>query len=401
MKKVILRLLVIICVVLACSSNVWAERPIRILALYPISGPVKTVAEEWLLGMKFAFEEVNAQGGLLGRKVELTIEDSQLKPDVAVAKAQKYLLEGNLDIVVGTVSNIVKALQDLTKQHNILFVMFSGSDEETGKNFTYNSVRLWWNTAMSARATVAYMAKYTRITKLYLINQDYSYGRDFAAGIKRDVARIMPGAQIIGDDYHPFASKDLSPFLTKIKASGAETIITSDWGLAISVLLKQRRELGVKATVLGPALGDVHVVREDPEAALGNISAASYFGGVKTKENTDFVNAWRKRFEGTGHGDPNNLSGREYIGMKFLFEAIKKAGSTQMNKLIPVMEGMHQMGVLGDTYMRACDHQLHFPSPIVSVTSKTPPYFSMLALIPTTAVEVPETEVDNPRCRKK
>lgn len=401
MKKINLKFLVIICLLFVFSSTVWAEKPIRILALYPVSGPVKTVAEQWLLGMKYACEEVNAQGGVLGRKVELIIEDSQLKPDVAVSKAQKYLLEGNLDIVIGTVSNIVKALQDLTKQHDVVFVMFSGSDEETGKNFTYNSVRLWWNTAMSARATVAYIAKHTQLRKLYLINQDYSYGRDFATGIKGDVAKMMPGAQIVGDDYHPFAAKDLSPFLTKIKASGAETIITSDWGLGISVLLKQRRDLGVKAPVLGPALGDVHVIQEDPEAALGNISAATYFSGVKTKENTDFVNAWRKRFEGTEHGDPNNLSAREYMGMRFLFEAIKKAGSTQVNKLIPVMEGMHQMSVLGDMYMRACDHQLHVASPVVKVTSKTPPYFSLLASIPTTDLEVLEAEIDNSRCRKK
>ena len=85
--------------------------------------------------------------------------------------------------------------------------MAAHADEETGKNFNYNSVRLAWNTSMSARAIVAYAAKYLKAKKFYLLNQDYAYGRDFAANIKKELARQIPGSQIVGEDYHPSCRK--------------------------------------------------------------------------------------------------------------------------------------------------------------------------------------------------
>jgi len=162
--------------VMLLSSPIWAqEKPIRILSLYPMSGGMKANSEQWTLAEKVAIEEVNAQGGIKGRKIELIIEDSQLKPEIAVSKAQKYLLDGKVDVIIGAGSNVVKPLQDLVKQYNILLVMAAHADVETGKNFNNNSVRLAWNTSMLARAIVGYAAKYLpEKKKFYLLNQDYA-----------------------------------------------------------------------------------------------------------------------------------------------------------------------------------------------------------------------------------
>ena len=89
------------------------EKPIRILSLYPMSGGMKASSEQWTFAEKVAIEEVNAQGGLLGGRSSLIIEDTQLKPEMAVSKAQKYLLDGKVDILIGAGSNVVKPLQDL------------------------------------------------------------------------------------------------------------------------------------------------------------------------------------------------------------------------------------------------------------------------------------------------
>ena len=189
---------------------------------------MKASSEQWTSAEKLAIEEANAQGGIIGRKIELIIEDSQLKPEVAVSKAQKYLLDGKVDIIIGAGSNVVKPLQDLAKQYNVLLLCAAHADEETGKNFNYNSVRLAWNTSMLARAIVGYAAKYLPDKKkFYLLNQDYAYGRDFAANYKKELARQIPGSQVVGEDYHPLMSKDLSPFLTKVKMSGADAILSS------------------------------------------------------------------------------------------------------------------------------------------------------------------------------
>jgi branched-chain amino acid transport system substrate-binding protein len=402
MKRFILGCVFMVCLGFLFSSVLWgAEGPIRILSLYPLSGPIKANSEQWVLGEKVAIEEANAQGGLLGRKIELILEDTLLKPDVATSKAQKYLLEGKVDILIGAGSNVVKPLQELAKQYNIPLVMFAHADEETGKNFSYNSIRPTWNTTMSARAIVAYAAKYLKAKKYYLLNQDYSYGRDFGANIKKELARQIPGSQIVGEDYHPLMSKDLSPFLTKVKMSGAEVLLTADYGLDISVLLKQRLDLGVKAVVLGPALADATVARENPDAALGAHACDTWFNTNPLKESVDYINSWKKLSKSTEYPVPTSLSARDYIGTKFLLEAIKKAGSIEAAKLIPVLEGLHMKSITGEVFMRACDHQLIMPIQCVSIDKKVPPYFGVPVTMPISVTMVDEQEVDNPRCKKK
>ena len=295
MRRTVMQVTIVIAVTLAFSSLLFAQqRPIRILMLHPLSGPAKATADQWVLGARLAVDQANARGGAIGRKVELISEDSQLKPEVAVSKAQKYLLEGNVDIILGAGSNIVKPLQDLAKQYNVLLIMAAHADDETGKNFTYNAIRPTWNTSMIARTLIAYAAKQTSFKKFYLVNQDYAYGRDFGAALKKEIARQIPNAQIVGEDYHPLMSKDLSSIVTKIKNSGADAIFSSDWGLDISVLLRQRLDLGVKAVVMGNALSDWAVIQENPDAAVGNIAVDSYFSTVNTKESKTYLADWKK-----------------------------------------------------------------------------------------------------------
>lgn len=402
MKNFMIRCLVFMCMILVFSSSAWAERPIRYLVLDAFSGPAKDNGDRLLLGAQLAADEVNAQGGLLGRKVEVIFEDSQIKPDVAVRKAQKYLLEGSVDIVsTGCGSHVAKALTDLTKQHNVVFVNYTMSDEATGKDFSYNAVRLVWSTAMVARATVTYIAKNKPFKKFYLLNQDYAYGRDNAAAFKRELLRQIPGSQIVGEDYHPLFIKDFSPFLTKIKASGADCIVTANWGTDISLLTKQRHELGVKAVLAANALVNPTVIGEMPDAALGNMGCDAYMVTVNTKENADFVNRWKKWYKGTEYPEPDCISGRAYIGTKFLLEGIRKAGSVQVDKLMPVLEGMHQKSINGDIYLRPCDHQLQSPLPVATITMKKYPYIGVPTMIPAAAIAIEEAAIDNPRCKKK
>jgi len=403
MKRMLFGVTGVLCLMLLLCSFVWAqERPIRVLIIDAFSGPAKDNGDRYLLGLQIAAEEINAKGGLLGRKVEVITEDSQVKPDVAVRKAQKYLLEGSVDVVTaGTGSHIAKALADVTKQHNVLFVNFTMSDDATGKDFTDNAVRLVYSTSMMARALVNYVAKHTQFKKFYLLNQDYAYGRDMGGAFKKEVTRQIPTAQIVGEDYHPLFAKDFSPFLTKIQASNADAILTANYATDISILIKQRFELGVKATVVNNALANPTVVRENPEASIGNIACDAFMITTQTAENAEFVKLWQKKYAGAEYPDPDCVSGRTYIGLRYLAQGIQKAGSVKLDKLIPALEGMHQKSLNGDIYLRPCDHQLQSPMPVVKVESKTPPYFSTPVMIPASDIEIAETEIDNPRCKKK
>jgi branched-chain amino acid transport system substrate-binding protein len=402
MKRIMLSILCVACMVMLLSSPIWAQqKPIRILSLYPTSGGMKASSEQWTYGEKVAIEEVNAQGGINGRKIELIIEDSQLKPEVAVSKAQKYLLDGKVDIIIGAGSNVVKPLQDLAKQYNVLLVMAAHADVETGKNFNYNSVRLAWNTSMLARAIVGYVAKYLPDKKkFYLLNQDYAYGRDFAANYKKELARQIPGSQVVGEDYPPLMSKDVSPFLTKVKMSGADAILSSSWGLDASVMLKQRLELGVKAIVVNPAVVDPTIIRENPEAASGSYGCDTWFNTSTSKESLEFLASWKKIVKDPDHPLPTNLAAREYIATKFLLEGIKKAGSTEVSKVIPALESVKMKTITGDVFMRACDHQLIMPLQCVHVEKQTSPYLGVPVTIPVSITTIEEQDVDNSRCKR-
>ncbi len=403
MKLLTLSFLCVVCMVVVFSSAVWAEeQPIRILSLYPMSGGMKAASEQWTFAEKLAVEEVNAQGGLLGRKIDLIIEDTQLKPEIAVSKAQKYLLEGKVDVIIGAGSNVVKPLQDLAKQYNVLLVMAAHADVETGKNFNYNSVRLAWNTSMSARTLIGYAARYLKDSKkFYIINQDYAYGRDYAANLKKELARQIPGAQVVGEDYHPVMSKDLSPFLTKVKMSGADVILTSNWGLDMSVLLKQRFELGVRAVILSPAVADATFIRENPEGALGSVGCDTWYPTSTSKESLDFIESWKRAFKNTDQPLPTSLAAREYIATKFFLEGIKKAGSTEVNKVVPALESLRMKSISGEVSMRACDHQLIMPIQCVKIDKKDPPYLGTAVTIPASVTTIDEEDIDNPRCKRK
>jgi ABC-type branched-subunit amino acid transport system substrate-binding protein len=400
MKNVILRFLVIIFALFAFSSTVWAERPIRILFIDPLSGPPKDIGERHLLGCQFAVEEINAQGGVLGRKVEVIGEDNQAKPDVAAAKAQKHLIGGNVDIVcVAMGAHLNKAVSEVTRQYNILHMNMTQSDEATGKDFSYHSISLFFNPSMMARGMVA--AAKNKFRKFYLLNQDYVFGHSNSKAFKKEIERQIPGAQIVGDDFCPLWGKDLSPFLTKIKASGADVILTTNYGPDISILLKQRLELGVKATIINHSVIEPKVVRENPEAALGSITLGMFATTTTTKEAVDFTSRWKRRYKGDKYPEPDCVSAKTYMDTMFVLEGIKKAQSVKVDKLMPVLEGMHQKSLNGEMYLRACDHQLQTPIPVVTVVSTKPPYFSAPVMLPISATIIDEKDVENDRCRKR
>jgi branched-chain amino acid transport system substrate-binding protein len=401
-KNVILSLLLIGCAVFSFSSPVWAERPIRFLFIDPLSGPPQDIGERHVLGCEFAVEEINSQGGVLGRKVEVIREDNQAKPDVAAAKAQRHLMEGNVDMVfVAMGAHLNKAVLEVTKQYNIPHVNMTQSDEATGKDFSYHSITMFFNPSMMVRGMVNAATRFGKFKKFYLLNQDYVYGHSVAKAFKKEVNRQIPDAQIVGEDFCPLWGKDLSPFLTKIKASGADAILTTNYGPDLSILLKQRMELGVKATVINHAVIEPKVVHENPEGALGSITIGMFVGTANTKEALDFASRWKKRYANDKYPEPDTVSGKTYMGTMFVFEAIKKAQSLKVDKLMPVLEGMHLKSLNGEMYLRACDHQLQTPLPVVTVVSKTPPYFSTPIMLPISATMIDEQDVENNRCKRK
>jgi branched-chain amino acid transport system substrate-binding protein len=394
---------VILCLFLAFASYVnAAERPIRILLLEPLSGPAKDNGDRSLIGAEFAAAELNAAGGILGRKIEVVGEDSQSKPDVAVRKLQKYLLDQSVDIVIvcsGT--PVAKAVVEATKGANVLALLGTMADETTGADFENHVFRPYNNTSQAARAIVTYLAKYKNFKKFYLLNQDYSFGRDTGAAFRKEIKKQIPDGQVVGEDYFPLFSKDLSPFLTKVKVSGADAILSSAWGGDINLLLKQRVELGVKAVIADMALAPPIAIQANVDAAQGAIATDMYVITADTKENKDFVKRYRDKYKGTLYPEPDALSARTYLFTQLAMSAAKKAKSLNLDKIVPALEGMRERSLLGEVWIRPCDHQIQAPMAVVEINSTKYPYYGAPTVLPMSATTIEESATGNPRCKGK
>lgn len=397
----------------------WAQTgPIKLGIVEPQSGPVKYVGDNNIAAYRFATERINQAGGVLGRKMELVIADSELKPDVATRRANDLVLGEKVDIlVVNTGSNIAKAVSQVANQHRKLFFS-TGTEaaELTGEEFFDTTFRCCLNTDMHSAQIAVYFARMApqKYTKFYLLNQDYNFGRAAAEGFKKKFERIKaPDQQIVGEEYHPLQkTQDFGPYITKIMASGAEVVMTGNWGQDLRLLLQQGASLGWKVKVGNYFLNDPTVLQAVGKAAVGHITADAYLITVDTPENREFLKAWRARYPDApvGYRYPDLTIGRCYHAVLWVGEVIKKAGSLDTNALIKAWEGSKFKTAWGDVEMRACDHQMLTPGYVAEIMEpeKIPqniryfgnefPYIGPATAIPRDEMTVPPRETGNKRC---
>src|SRR5215831_14955636 len=231
----------------------WSQTgPIKIGITEVLSGPVAYTGESFTAATKFAANKLNQKGGVLGREVEIVAADSELKPDVATRRANDLLFGEKVDILaMGTGSSVGKAVSQVASQNRKIFISYSTEAAElTGEEFFDTTFRCCLNTDMHSGMLAAYFCKAApqKFSKFYLLNQDYNFGRACADGFKKAFNRVkMANQAIVADEYHPLQKvQDFAPYITKIMASGAEVVISGDWGQDNRLLLQQGKALGWK-----------------------------------------------------------------------------------------------------------------------------------------------------------
>lgn len=379
---------------------VWAAEPIKIALFDPRSGPFKRTGDTYAAALQFLAEEINEGGGLLGRKVEIIEEDSQLKPDVAVRKATKNVMDGVKFIATGTGTHIALALQQVASKEKVIFVSYGAEgDEVTGKFCNPYTFRVSPNTEMRSLAIAHFLAT-KPYKRFYAINMDYAFGHDAAAGFIRRAKQFVPGAQIVGDEYHPIANKDFGPYISKMIAANPEVVFTGNWGVDLVNLIKQSREMGFKAPFICYYLNNpAEVLAVVKEGAVGSWACEGYMESIRTPANKAYLQAWSKKpkFVAIEKWPATNI-GKSYNGMKFMMEAIKKAGTLDIPTIIKTWEGMKWDSVIGPVTMRAEDHQMMLPIAIAEIIPTTNefypfPYVGEPYMVPIekSSVPLPET----------
>ncbi len=382
-----------------------SAEPIKMAALDPLSGVMKDIGDRYHLGIKFAVEEINATGGILGRPIKMFLDDSQLKPDIAARKASRYITEEKVEfIMTGTGTHVGKAMGQVAEKEKVIMLNYGAAgDILTGKDFTPYHFRVALSTGQQSGALAAYFAG-TPYRKYYILCQDYAFGHDVADAFKKAMNKFKPGWQLAGEDYHPLGAKDLGPYISKVIASGAEVLITGNWGADILVLLKQGAGLGLKAKIGNYFLSDPVALPAIGDAAIGHVTAEIYMLTEDTPQNKAFIERWRKRKMDPDHPHPAWLIGKSYQAFMFMIEAIKKAKSTKAEDVIKAWEGMSYDALVGRMVMRPCDHQVVTPISVAEVLPGPGPYYKFPFvgkpnMIPGEKGAVPPAETENPRCK--
>ena len=360
---------------LSMSGGVWAaEDTIKIADIDPLSGTFKDIGDRFLDGTKYAVEEINRNGGLLGKKVELIPVDSEWKPDVAARKAQNLILKDGVKFFHGgSGSAIGTAMAQLAAKQNVIF--FTSSMEAasmTGEKCNRNFFRVCANTDTHSFSLAVLVAK-QGFKKVAIIAQDYSYGKEAVDAFKRKLKQVSPAAKVVVELYHPAQNKDYAPYVSQIISAKPDIIFTPNWGNDLSLFLKQGRPMGMNQKVISYYINDEVTIQAlgNDSYMIGNMGSENYSVSIPLKKNKEFV----ERFKKDRGYYPTWLRGKSYMAVMFWAEAVKKAGTTDVAAVIKAWEGLTYDGPAGVWTMRACDHQAQLPLWFTEIVEKNP-YFN-------------------------
>ena len=346
--------------------------PIRVALIESMSGPFANTGEAVLRNLVWATERVNARGGvkLPGGARPLLIEryDSKGQNEEALSALRAAIDDGVTVIAQGNSSAVAAVLIDAINKHNerepgrrVLFLNYSAVDPAlTNEKCSYWHFRFDAHADMRMTALMEVFKDDRSIKSIYLIGQDYSFGQSVLREARRQITAQRPDVQIVGDELHPLGRvKDFMPYAVKIKASGAQAVMTGNWGNDLTLLVKAAKDAGFEGkfyTFYGNALGAPAAIGE---AGVGKVIAvAEWFPNATGAPSEAFYQSFRQRFPAP---KDDYVHMRMQMVIEALAQSIEKAGSleagavaAQMGKAVITMAG--QTGT-----MRASDHQFQQP----------------------------------------
>ena len=301
------------------------------------------------------------------KKIQLVKGDTQGKPAIAKAVAERLCLDDKVDVLWGiTGSHLALAIQQVAGRNKAIFVIHTAYSDQLmdGRNFNRYTFRACWTTTMAAQG-LAYFFSQRPERRFYLFCQDYLFGHDLAEAFKKGLKKYKPNAEIVGEDYHPLWTKDFAPYLTKIKGSQAEVIVTGDWDPDAGTLLKQARELGIKLPFAHLFMSDPNVLLPvGPSGSVGLLHIDSFLLDDETPGHhiwlhrwNDQWKRWKKPYNTPLYKWPQGGNAAAQLSLYWLLDVIRRAGSTDPEKIIKTWEGDEWTSLAGPLKMRACDHQ--------------------------------------------
>jgi len=359
---------------LAALFSVAAAAELKLAYIDPLSGGAASAGINAQKHFLYEVDKISAAGGLNGEKLTITFYDNKVDPQESLIALKKALDEGARYVFQGNGSAVALALSDAIAKYNernpgkeVLYFNYAAIDPAlTNAKCNFWHFRFDSDVDMKMAALTEQIAKTAQVKKVYLINQDYSFGRAVAAAARKMLGEKRPDIQIVGDELHPLQKvQDFAPYVAKIKASGADTVITGNWSNDMFLLFKAGKDAGLKVTwytFYADALGAPTAIGRDGKDVVKVVT--SYHTNVSPDLDPD-VAAFKKRF--TSKEDEFAYYRLNTAFMLFA-AAATKAKSNDPVKVARALEGMKLTTTVGEVEMRADNHQLLQPLFVATLT---------------------------------
>jgi branched-chain amino acid transport system substrate-binding protein len=373
---------VMLSVILACllalfaiSSVGHAAATIKVGIVDSYSGPAAVFGIDMRDGFRMGINEINAKGGVLGRKFEIVTRDEKFQPNLALAMAKELVMKEKVDLLMGTISSAsALAISTFAKKEKIpFFVTYSKSKKISGEKGHRYVFHMAENTTMAGNAAAAALAKKPYI-KYWLAGDDMEYGHAICESTWTRLKQLNPKVQLLGQTWWKVGETDFVPYITQIMAAKPDFMIMGNSGASVIGFQKAAKATGLieKIPIYQHTAIEFAVLSslglEGPENVAGTANYLFYY--PKTPENKAFVDKYRK----VNNRLPTTPSFYGYIAAQFLAKAYQKAGKVDTEKLIDAMEGMTlDNTAIGKLQVRKCDHQLLLPT-FYGMTKKVPEY---------------------------
>jgi len=334
------------------------QEPIKIGVIYGLGGAAAPYTKPAITGHEIAVDEINAKGGVLGRKLQLVIRDDQSKPDVGVREARELIVKEKADFLMGVIhSGVALGISEVAKEYKKIYLntiaKTAALTEEKGHRYVFRSAS---NTVIEGRAAAILMANQP-FKRYAVIGPDYEYGHRLVDDFLSYFKTLKPGVQVVAEAWPKFGERDFTSHVNALLQAKPEMVYSSLWGGDAIAFIKQAKPYGffTKTEYMNIAAADLDVLvplgAETPEGIWGSSNYAVYY--PDTPANREFVAKYKAK---TGDLPPAGAF-FGYVGTYFLAEAIRKAKSADTEKVIDALEGLTIETPIGPLTMRAYDHQ--------------------------------------------
>ncbi|MFM6986718.1 MAG: ABC transporter substrate-binding protein [Hydrogenophaga sp.] len=345
--------------VLAQAVRPGAVPTLRMAFIDPLSGPAADIGRHSLRSWEFVAEHLQERVGVRFRMAGFDNKGSPQESvnvlKVAIDQGFRYIVQGNGSGVTAALTEAIARHNQLRPDRAVLLINYAAMDPAlTAERCSPWHFRIDADTSMKMRAMTRFMASEGSTQRVYLLNQNYAHGQQFARYFREEASREAPGLRVLGDELHSaFAIEDFGPHVQRIAASGAQAVVTGNWGADLRGLIRAMQAQGLYIPLWGyypqlPGTPQLLAISGERLPVYLVATGATRLQGPAA----EIAQAYRARH----HEDLVVCASID--GIRLLAQAVHQAGSTDPLRVAATLAGLSFAGFNGPAQLRAQDHQL-------------------------------------------